>query len=211
MKFDYGLIDLCKAIMGISVLILVSGVDAGAQVKNYRDLRFDSVIGQTSDFTCGPAAIATLLTSYYGQPVSEQSVTERSVADMQTRGKAVTEGLTLLSLKNVLNDEAVPGNGYKLTLEQLRGVLSQGLPVVANVVYPKGHYYLVLAVDDQNVLLADPSWGVRSQPLVNFLNAWNGVVLLPQPNEAQAAQARAEVQQQVTTYRERLERLRTGG
>ncbi|QLG13283.1 C39 family peptidase (plasmid) [Deinococcus sp. D7000] len=178
---------------------------------DYRALRYASVVGQTSDFTCGPAAIATLLTHYYGQPVSEQSVTERSVADMNSRGKAVTEGLTLLSLRNVLSQESVAGSGYKLTLEQLREVLAAGLPVVANVVYPKGHYYLVLAVDDQNVLLADPSWGVRSQPLDNFLNVWNGVVLIPQPSEAQATQAKAEVQGQVTTYRERLERLRTGG
>lgn len=196
-----------------SLLIILASLIAfsHATATDYRTLRYSGVIGQTSDFTCGPAAIATLLTHYYGQPVSEKSVTERSVVDMQSRGKAVTEGLTLLSLRNVLSQESVAGSGYKLTLEQLRGVMAQGLPVVANVVYPKGHYYLVLAVDDQNVLLADPSWGVRSQPLDNFLNAWNGVVLIPQPSEAQATQAKAEVQQQVTTYRERLERLRTGG
>lgn len=199
-----------RAIMSMIFVILFSSGYSSA-TTDYRTLRYADVIGQTSDFTCGPAAIATLLTHYYGQTVSEQSVTERSVADMESRGKAVTEGLTLLSLRNVLSQESVAGSGYKLTLEQLRGVMAQGLPVVANVVYPKGHYYLVLAVDDQNVLLADPSWGVRSQPLDNFLNAWNGVVLIPQPSEAQATQAKAEVQQQVTTYRERLERLRTGG
>jgi hypothetical protein len=60
-------------------------------------------------------------------------------------------------------------------------------------------------------LLADPSWGVRSQPIGNFLNAWNGVVLVPQPTEAEAAQARALVQQQVSRYQERIQRLRTGG
>lgn len=211
MKSDYRSINLHKAIAGIFILTLVSNLDAGAQVKNYRDLRFDSVIGQTADFTCGPAALATLLTHYYGQPVSEQTFTQLSVADMQARGKKVVEGLTLLSLKKALNTENVSSAGYKLTLEQLRAVLVEGLPVVANVVYPKGHYYLVLAIDDQNVLLADPSWGVRSQPLSNFLNAWNGVVLIPQPSEAQATQAKAEVQKQVTTYRERLQRLHTGG
>ncbi|MBI0446898.1 C39 family peptidase [Deinococcus sp. DB0503] len=182
----------------------------GNAITDYRTLRYQSVVGQTTDFTCGPAALATLLTHYYGRPVSEATFTERSVADMQARGKEVVEGITLLSLKNALTTESVSSAGYKLTLEQLRGVLEARLPVVANVVYPKGHYYLVLAVDDHNVLLADPSWGVRSQPIESFLNAWNGIVLVPQPNEAEAAQARVQVEQQLSKYRERIERLKTG-
>lgn len=140
----------------------------------YRDVRYEGVVGQTIDFTCGPAALATLLTHYYGTPISEATFTERAVADMTSRGKEVTEGLTLLSLKKALTTESITSAGYKLNLEQLRKIMEAGLPVVANVQYPKGHYYLVLGIDDQNVLLADPSWGVRSQPLTNFLNAWNG-------------------------------------
>lgn len=199
--------------MSIILLSIVSAQDVSLQsegVTPYRTLRYASVIGQTSDFTCGPAALATMLTHYYGRPVSEQTLTKRSMADMQARGKEVVEGITLLSLRNALNTESIPSAGYKLTLEQLRGVLNAELPVVANVVYPKGHYYLVLAVDDQNVLLADPSWGVRSQPIQNFLNAWNGVVLMPQPSEAEAALARVQVKQQLSKYRERIERLKTG-
>jgi predicted double-glycine peptidase len=200
-KHIFQMLSLCFAISH----------SASAQATDYRTLRYSSVIGQTSDFTCGPATLATLLTHYYGRPVSEQAFTERSVADMQARGKAVTEGITLLALRNALQSEDVPSVSYRLTLEQLREVLEVGLPIVANVVYPKGHYYLVLAIDSQHVLLADPSWGVRSQPIGNFLNAWNGVVLVPQPTEAEAAQARALVQQQVSRYQERIQRLRTGG
>ncbi|PIG97331.1 peptidase C39 bacteriocin processing [Deinococcus sp. UR1] len=200
-------------ITSIVLLSIASAQNISPQtgkVTTYRTLRYASVVGQTTDFTCGPAALATLLTHYYGRPVSEETFTERSVADMQARGKEVVEGLTLLSLRNALTTESVSSVGYKLTLEQLRVVLAQGLPVVANVVYPKGHYYLVLAVDDQNVLLADPSWGVRSQPIRNFLNAWNGVVLIPEPSEVEATQARTQVALQLSKYRERLERLKTG-
>lgn len=209
------LIAAMRSGVGISIILLSIGSaqDVSAQsegVTTYRTLRYQSVVGQTTDFTCGPAALATLLTHYYGRPVSEQTLTERSVADMQARGKEVVEGITLLSLRNALTTESVSSAGYKLTLEQLREVMNAGLPVMVNVVYPKGHYYLVLAMDDHNVLLADPSWGVRSQPISNFLNAWNGVVLVPQPSEAEAAQARTQVAQQLAKYRERLERLKTG-
>ncbi|KEF35028.1 hypothetical protein RDMS_03085 [Deinococcus sp. RL] len=150
-----GSIQFRSICFSICLLSLCQSASTARQPSSYLTLRYHSVVGQTSDFTCGPAALATLLTHYYGRPVSEQTFTERSVADMQARGKEVVEGLTLLSLKNALNTENVPSAGYKLTLEQLREVMQAGLPVVANVVYPKGHYYLVLAVDDQNVLLAD--------------------------------------------------------
>lgn len=194
-----------------SCCLLFSVANIQAQVINHRDFRYQNVIGQTTDFTCGPAALATLLTYYYGTPVSEQSFTERAIADMASRGKEVTEGLTLLSLKTALSAEQIQSAGYKLNIEQLRKVMEAGLPVVANVQYPKGHYYLILGLDDQNVLLADPSWGVRSQPIANFLNAWNGVVLVPQPNEAQAIAAKKQVSEQMAKYRERIQRLRTGG
>lgn len=179
--------------------------------KDYRQLRYQGVIGQTTNFTCGPAALATLLTHYYNTSVSEQTFTKRSMTDMRARGKKVTAGLTLLSLKNALRSEGIASTGYRLNITQLREVMKVGLPVIANVQYPKGHYYLILGLDTENVLLADPSWGVRSQPIGNFLNAWNGVVLIPQPNETQAKTAKIQVTTQMHKYRERLERLRTGG
>lgn len=193
------------------LLLFICCCGQAQEFSHFRLLRYQSVVGQTTDFTCGPAALATLLTHYYGTPVSEQTFTERSVADMQARGKEVTEGLTMLSLKNALSAEAITSDGYRLDIDQLRQVMETGLPVVANVQYPKGHYYLVLGLDDHSVLLADPSWGVRSQPIENFLNAWNGVVLIPQPNETQAEAARQQVASQLARYRERIERLRTGG
>lgn len=195
----------------VSSLILVIMGSALGQSADYRSLRYQGVVGQTSDFTCGPAALATLLTHYYGRPVSEAVFTERAVNDMTARGQEVVQGLTMLSLRNALSEEGVGATGYRLNLEQLRAVMGAGLPVVANVVYPRGHYYLVLAVTETDVLLADPSWGVRSQPIANFLNGWNGVVLVPQPDAAAAERARERVAHQVERFRERTERLRTGG
>lgn len=196
----------------IAIYIVTMGnSQANPTLGTFRQLRYQTTVGQTTDFTCGPAALATLLTHYYGSPVTEQMFTERAIADMNSRGKQVTEGLTLLSLKTALSAEQISSTGYKLDLTQLRKVMEAGLPVVANVQYPKGHYYLILGLDDENVLLADPSWGVRSQPIANFLNAWNGVVLVPQPSDTQAELARRQVSQQMTKYQERIERLRTGG
>lgn len=190
-------------------LFLLSPAHA-REVQSYRDLRYTGVVGQTSDYTCGPAALATLLTHYYGTPVSEAHFTELATEDMAKRGKQVLSGLTMLSLKNALATEGISAEGYKIGVPELRALTSGGLPVLVNVQYPKGHYYLVIDMDDENVLLADPSWGMRSQSIQQFLHAWNGVVLVPQPSEAQAAHALQFAQQQKEHHARKASLLRRG-
>ena len=42
----------------------------------YQELRYVEVVGQTDFYTCGPAAVATLLTYYYGIPTTEAEALE---------------------------------------------------------------------------------------------------------------------------------------
>jgi predicted double-glycine peptidase len=42
----------------------------------YRDLRYEEVVGQAAWYPCGPAAVATLLTFYYGLLTSEAEALE---------------------------------------------------------------------------------------------------------------------------------------
>lgn len=44
--------------------------------KSFIERKFDGVIGQTADFTCGAASIATVLTFYWNRPTSEIEVLE---------------------------------------------------------------------------------------------------------------------------------------
>ena len=43
----------------------------------HRPLRYTHVTGQTDWYTCGAAAVSTLLTYYYGDEVSEREVLQR--------------------------------------------------------------------------------------------------------------------------------------
>lgn len=44
--------------------------------KSFIDRKFDGVIGQTADFTCGAASVATILTFYWNRPTGEIEVLE---------------------------------------------------------------------------------------------------------------------------------------
>lgn len=178
--------------------------------KDYRDVRYRNVFGQTDWYTCGPAALATLFTFYYAKPVSEAAITRLSVQDMASRGKDPRAGVTLLALRNAGRARGIDATGYRLDFGQLEAVLKSGLPVLVNTVQPQAHFSVALAVVGDTVLLADPSWGLKAQPRRWFLDAWNGVTLIPSPDATQAARARAEVRKVVAAYHERVDRLRSG-
>lgn len=44
--------------------------------KSFLERKFDGVVGQTADFTCGAASVATILTFYWNRPTSEVEVLE---------------------------------------------------------------------------------------------------------------------------------------
>ena len=52
-------------------LPIAGGARFDVPVKSMRELRFTSTTRQQYDFSCGSAALATLLTYHYGYPVSE--------------------------------------------------------------------------------------------------------------------------------------------
>jgi len=47
-----------------------------ARPAPYRPLRYTHVTGQADWYTCGAAAVSTLLSYYYDDPASEQEVLE---------------------------------------------------------------------------------------------------------------------------------------
>jgi len=55
------------------------------QLLSYRDLRYEWVVGQTDWYTCGPVAVATLLT-FFGIPTTEEEALELAEEFMRAQG-----------------------------------------------------------------------------------------------------------------------------
>ena len=87
-------------------------------VTSLKDARFKTTIRQQYDFSCGSAAVATLLSYHYNYPVTEQSVFQ----EMFARGdqeKIRREGFSLLDMKTYLNAHQFQADGFELPLEKL--------------------------------------------------------------------------------------------
>ncbi|WP_287371329.1 cysteine peptidase family C39 domain-containing protein [Oceanithermus sp.] len=185
----------------------------------HRPLRYTHVTGQADWYTCGAAAVSTLLTYYYGDPASEQDVLDIAFAETQASGKDPLEGLTALSLKRALEQRGYNIKAYRVNLEQLADYFRRGgLPVVGHVTKPQLHFLVIAGVLDPpgggptQVLLADPSWGRRIVPLSELVvfKGFSGVILLAVPkSQAQLRKVRTLQTGELAWAARELARLRS--
>ena len=86
------------------------GEGAGASVKvtSWRDIPFRTVVRQQYDFSCGSAAVATLLTYQYGRKVSEAEVFKAMYA-VGDQEKIQKVGFSMLDMKRYLDEHGHEG------------------------------------------------------------------------------------------------------
>ena len=150
----------------------LSGIDGGRyalKVTSMKEARFKATLRQQFDFSCGSAAIATLLTHHYGYPVKEQSVFEEMFA-RGDQAKIRREGFSLLDMKTYLNAHQFQADGFALPLAKL---LESGLPAIV-LVSENGyrHFVVVKGMRDGRILIGDPSSGTRAVTRASFDAAW---------------------------------------
>jgi len=171
-------------------VFLIGWLALAQQPTPHRDLRYQQVVGQTDWFTCGPAAVATLLHYYYGIAATEGRVLELALQAMQKPESEVRlVGINALALRQAMQTLGLPSRGFRLSLEQLSDYFARGgLPVVLHVTRPEPHYVVAVGMVWGQVVLADPSWGKRIMPLEGLLSqkGFSGVALVPIPSGAQA-------------------------
>jgi uncharacterized protein len=154
-------------------------------VTSMRESRFISTIRQQYDFSCGSAALSTLLTHHYGFPVREQDV----FAQMYEQGdkeKIRREGFSLLDMQNYLEAHGFKADGFKADLDQLA---KAGIPAIV-LVKENGynHFVVVKGMKNGRVLVGDPSAGTRAMPRAQFEAIWQSRILFVVHNRQETAQ-----------------------
>lgn len=154
------------------------------KVTPLKDARFKATTRQQYDFSCGSAAVATLLTHHYAWPVSEQAVFESMYAQGD-QAKIRREGFSLLDMKNYLKAQGFEADGFELPLQQLQ---ASGLPAIVLIAESGYHHFVVLkGLRDGRVLLGDPSRGTRAMSLADFEQVWVDRLLFVVHNQQQQA------------------------
>lgn len=144
-------------------------------VTSIKEARFKKVIKQQYDFSCGSAALATLLTHHYGYDVTEQDVFDSMIlfGDEQ---KIRRYGFSLLDMKEYLDREGFTANGFKAPLDAFVQAKVPGVALINLRGYL--HFVVVKGVTRTEVLIGDPAAGVKTYPRSEFEAMWNGVAFV---------------------------------
>lgn len=144
--------------------------------KSYKEIRFRDVVKQQYDFSCGSAALATLLTYSYLRPVTEN----QAFVWMYKTGDKVKirkDGFSLLDIKRYLASLGYQADGYRVSLRFLAKVKVPAIVLIETNGYK--HFVVIKGIARGHVLLGDPAAGLRMISIPNFKKIWqNGIVFV---------------------------------
>ena len=147
-------------------------LEAAMPVTSLIGRRFVTVVRQQYDFSCGSAALATLLRYHYDDPQTEQTVFLGMFRDGD-RAQIQRLGFSLLDMKRYLAARGVGADGYRVTIDQIEKARVPGIALINFSGYK--HFVVLKGIDGDTVLLGDPSLGLRRESRATFLKQWNGV------------------------------------
>jgi hypothetical protein len=156
-------------------LALPSGMRVGSMpVKSMKDLRFQATLRQQYDFSCGSAALATLLSHHYNTPTSEQAAFQEMFMSGDQQ-KIRREGFSLLDMQRFLKNRGFTANGFQLPLDKLIEAKLPAIVLISDNGYH--HFVVVKGAEDGRILLGDPSRGTRLMARERFESIWANRIL----------------------------------
>lgn len=154
-------------------------------VKSYKELVFGDVYRQQYDFSCGSAALASLLQFHYEKPAQEQEIFD-AMYEQGDKDIISKQGFSLLDMKSYLKSVGLKADGFHISLEKLRKIGVPGITLVNFDGYM--HFVVIRGISENNVVLGDPSRGTMVMPIDEFTHYYRGLTLLVR-NEAKIGRA----------------------
>ena len=145
------------------------------KLASFAELKFKSVIRQQYDYSCGSAALATLLRYHYRQPVDEAKVF-KAMFDVGDQANIEKLGFSLLDMKKYLASAGYQADGYRLSLDQLGKLGSPAIALIQVGSYK--HFVVIKGVIGDHVLVGDSALGLRVVSAADFRQTWNGIAFI---------------------------------
>ena len=121
------------------------------------------------DFSCGLAAVATLLNHHYGVPVTEQTVMQEMYA-VGDQPKIQKEGFSLLDMMHYLAGLVFTADSFKQPLDKLIEARVAAVALVNEAGYH--HFIVIEGLDATRVLVGEPAKGIRAMSRAQFDSIW---------------------------------------
>lgn len=163
--FAMALSALTAPALAGEVRLSIGGLQTSVPVQSVRERRWESVIQQERDFSCGAAAVATLLTFHYDRPTEEIEVFDFMFANGD-QSLIMRQGFSLLDIKRFLESQGYVSDGYRVSIDQFTNA---GIPAIALItIRGYRHFVVVKGISEDSVLVGDPALGLKEYGLDEF-------------------------------------------
>ena len=160
------------------------------QLEPMSELQFRNVVRQAYDYSCGSAALTTMLDYYLGRNLEERQVMEGLLRFGEAEKIIQRRGFSLLDMKRFVGALGYKSGGFKAEFKDLDDLEH---PAIVPVHYAGfKHFVVVRDVYNDHVFIADPSLGNISFTRARFEEVWDQNILFviyPSGQEPQNALA----------------------
>ena len=154
--------------------VLPNGAQYNAHVSSMQELRFANIVRQHTDYSCGAAALATILRYGYHLNVDENVIID-GMLGLSDATVVKQRGFSMLDIKHYIEALGMRGRGYRVDIARLRTLRVPAIVLMDIRGYR--HFVVLKQVHDDQVELADSILGNRTMKLDDFMKAWPSHVL----------------------------------
>ncbi len=144
-------------------------------LTSWKDRKFENLVRQRTDFSCGAAALATIFNYAFGRETTEQQVLVNMlrVADPDIVRQ---KGFSLLDMKTYAQSVGYQAEGYRVDYATLRKLEVPSIVLLDIRGYK--HFVVVRRAWDDRVAIGDPAIGNMTMTRPRFEEAWNGILFV---------------------------------
>jgi len=144
-------------------------------VEPLASVLYRNIVRQAYDYSCGSAALTTVLQHYLGRNFQERQVMEGLLHYGESDRIVDRRGFSMLDMKRLVTALGFPAGGFKAELKDL---IELDHPAIVPIHYAGyKHFVVVKTVKDGRVYIADPSKGNITFTLPRFEEKWDQNVL----------------------------------
>jgi hypothetical protein len=164
--------DTPKGQFELPVLTAGTGVTPiPVTIKPYSEFKFENIVHQAYDYSCGSAALVTVINNYLGIKVTEQQAME-GMLEHGERDKIIERrGFSLLDMKRYVASLGAKGAGFRGDMNDLANLTQ---PAIVPIDYAGFKHFVVFrGLRDGKVFIADPSAGHIVFSQAQFARLWD--------------------------------------
>lgn len=153
--------------------------NSNKNIISWNDIKWNNILRQKFDYSCGSAAVATLIKYYFNDNITEELVLYILVNQLSPKGinDRKINGFSLLDLKKAIENLGYQAIGININAEDLKKLRGPVIICLNDGILD--HFVVLKGIANDRIYFADSSRGNTRMPLFKFYEQWkNNTVLI---------------------------------